>query len=157
MFKKTLMIVAATSLVFGMSTTDAVKQNDIKMIKKAKKKMKSSPFLIVGKMPHLTRLIKTHWNDPNLALSSEQKPKLLKIRKETISTVMKLAKKIKSLESEIATATMQGEEPKNIKPKVEELAKLKAKATMAHIKCIYDTKKVLSKKQLDYLLSLKKR
>ncbi|WP_187646941.1 hypothetical protein [Nitrosophilus labii] len=156
MFKKALMIVAATSLVFGMSGTDAVKPNNTKMMKRVKQ-MKSSPFLIVGKMPHLTRLIKIHWDDPNLALSNEQKSKLLKIRKETIATVMKLTKKIGVLENEIAKSTMQGEEPKNIKPKVEELAKLKAKATMAHIRCIYDTKKVLTKKQLDYLLSMKKR
>ncbi len=48
-------------------------------------------------MPHLTRLIKMHWNDPNLALSNEQKPKLLKIRKETMSSVMNLAKKLECL------------------------------------------------------------
>ncbi len=57
------------------------------------------------------------------------------------------------LENEIATATMQGVEPEKLK----ELAEFKAKATMAHIKCIYNTKKVLTKKQLDYLLSMKKR
>ena len=120
-------------------------------------KMRGSPFLIIGKMPHLTKLVKKHWDDPKLALREDQKPKLLKIRKETIKTVMSLAKEIRALEKEIAAAAMKGEMPENLKPKVDKLAKLKAEATMAHIRCIYNTKNVLDEAQLNYLLNLKKR
>ncbi len=56
------------------------------------------------------------------------------------------------LENEIAKAANEGANPASLKAKVEELAKLKAQATMAHIKCIHDTQKVLTPEQLKQIL-----
>ena len=46
---------------------------------KVAKKKKSSPFLILGKIPHLTKMIMQNWNNSLLALSSVQKEQLMKI------------------------------------------------------------------------------
>jgi len=50
-----------------------------------------TPFLVAGKMPHLTGVLKQHWDDPDLKLTPEQKVVLLEIRKNTMSAVMDLA------------------------------------------------------------------
>ena len=108
------------------------------------------PFLILGKMPHLSKLVKQNWD--TLGLSDEQKSKLLQIRKETMGAAKSLQSKIYKLEEEVTKATMSGAKPESLKEKVDEIAKLKAEATMAHIKCIYNTKEVLNPKQLEKLL-----
>lgn len=110
-----------------------------------------SPFLINGKMPHLTKLVKMHWDTLNL--TDKQQEELLKIRKETIMAVKTLKPKILQLENEVATAVTAGETPDKLKEKVSQIADLKAKATMVHIKCIYNTKNILSKQQLQQLLT----
>ncbi len=61
----------------------------------------SKPFLIQGKLPHLTGMVKMMWNDEDLALSSKQKKELLKIRKETLTKAKSLNKQIIPLENEI--------------------------------------------------------
>jgi len=146
MIKKFLAIIITAPLVFAMGGHDAPKKMDNKKIIK-----KTSPFLIVGKMPHLMKPIKANWNNKELNLTKEQKEKLEIIRKNTVSTVKKLAKKIKMLEKKIVRNSLQGEPPKKLKEKVDRLAELKAKATMAHIRCIYKTKQILTSKQLDFI------
>ncbi len=118
---------------------------------------KSSPFLITGKMPHLTKMVKKNWNNPSLGLTEVQKEKLIQVRKTTMISVTKLKKKILPLEKEIAKKTLAGEIPKVLKVKVDKLATLKAKATMAHITCVHDTKNILDDKQLALLLSTQKK
>ncbi len=118
-----------------------------------KGKAKNSPFLITGKMPHLTKMVKKNWDNPTLALTEAQKEKLIQVRKATMISVTKLKKEILPLEKEIAKATMSGEIPTNLKVKVDKLATLKAVATMTHIKCIHNTKNILDDKQLTFLLS----
>jgi Spy/CpxP family protein refolding chaperone len=103
----------------------------------------------MGKMPHLTKQVMMNWDE--LELSKDQKEKLTKIRIETMSAVKTLTPQIATLENEVAKATMSGEKPENLKEKVDQIAKLKAKATMAHIKCIHDTKRVLTDRQLEVL------
>ncbi|HIP46115.1 MAG TPA: c-type cytochrome [Campylobacterales bacterium] len=122
-----------------------------------KGKEKSSPFLITGKMPHLTKMVKKNWDNPSLGLTQIQKEKLVQVRKSTMISVTKLKKEILPLEKEIAKATMAGETPKVLKVKVDKLATLKAAATMTHITCVHDTKNILDDKQLSFLLSTQKK
>jgi hypothetical protein len=120
--------------------------------KKQANSTKPKPFLITGKLPHLTMLVKYKWNDKNLNLTKEQKMKLLKVRKKTISGVKAIFPKINNLENEIVILSMSGEKVENIYPKVKKVAELKSNATKLHLECIYDTKNILTPMQLQYLL-----
>jgi Spy/CpxP family protein refolding chaperone len=91
------------------------------------------------------------WDSQELALTKEQKQKLLKIRKETLKTISQIKAKVAKLEASIKSKLDNGASPKELKKKIKKLAKLKRKATMTHLKCIYQTKKVLSKKQLQII------
>ena len=110
-------------------------------------------FLIMGKMPHYTKLLMQKWDDPKLALTDEQKKALEKVRKETMSAVLEIKPQLAKLEQEIADKILHGATPDSLKADVEKVAKLKTKATMAHLKCIYDTQKVLTESQLKYLFN----
>jgi Spy/CpxP family protein refolding chaperone len=112
---------------------------------------KGKPFLIQGKLPHLTMLVKQLWDDEDLALTPQQKKQLLHIRKETLSKVQSLAPKIVALEEKIVQASNDAVEPLKLQKDVEQLASLRAEATMAHLRCLYNTRKVLTKEQL-YIL-----
>jgi len=145
--KKTLLILtAAATVAFATQPTPAPAMQSKGMQHKMQKGTMHKPFLITGRMPHLTKLVMQHWDD--LGLSDDQKEKLTEIRKETMGAVMKLKPQIMKLEKEVAQAAMSGEKPENLKAKVDQIAKLKAQATMAHINCIYNTKKVLTPEQL---------
>jgi hypothetical protein len=136
--------VAASLLLTGLGISSLQAQQTTKN-KKAK------PFLIQGKLPHLTMMVKMLWNDEDLALTPEQKQKLLIIRKETISGAQALGKKIFALEDKIVKASNEGVTPSELKDDVQELANLRAQATMLHLKCIYNTRKILTTDQL-YIL-----
>jgi len=112
----------------------------------------SKPFLIQGKLPHLTMLVKQMWNDKDLALTPKQKTALVQIRKTTMNGIAPLKKEINSLEAKIVNAANSGTNPAELKEDLLKLAKLRAEATMIHLQCIYNTKKVLTKDQLDILL-----
>jgi Spy/CpxP family protein refolding chaperone len=148
--KKTMILTltAATMLFASSPAPQMGMQHGKAMGKKMMKK--ESPFLINGKMPHLTKLVMMNWDKLNL--TKEQQEALKKIRQETMSSVKSLKPTILKLENEVAKATMQGADPATLKAKVDEIAKYKAEATMAHIKCIHDTKKVLTQEQLKQLL-----
>jgi len=48
-------------------------------------------------------------------------------------------------------ALVDGEDPKSVHTKVDEVAKLKAEATKVHLKCISDTMGILSDEQMEFL------
>lgn len=112
---------------------------------------KQTPFLIQGKMPHLTMLVKQNWNNKNFGLTTEQRTQLKSIRERTLGSIASLKGEIFPLEESIAKASANGATPASLEEDVEKLAELRAEATMIHLKCIYDTKKVLTKKQLQLL------
>ncbi len=152
MIKSLLVVTLLGTSLLSASSTDQPNKEINKTIK-AKKKVKSKPFLITGYMPHLTKKVKKNWDNPELAFTDVQKEKLIQVRKATIKSVMKLKKEILALEKDVSAATMSGETPESLKAKVDQIAKLKASATMTHIKCIYDTKNILDAKQFEFLLS----
>ncbi len=116
-----------------------------------KGKAKNSPFLITGKMPHLTKLLMQQWENPDLNLSEEQRTQLLVVRKETMTGARSFAKEINDIEQQVAAGSVAGKPPEELKPLVEQVAKLKEAATMLHLSCIYKTSKILDKKQLAVL------
>ena len=114
------------------------------------------PFLVIGKMPHLTGTLKQHWDDADLKLTPEQKTVLLEIRKNTMSAVMGLAKELDQLESSLAEQAMAATPPDQLAPLVDKISDLKTEATMAHLRCIYNTMEVLDDRQLAALLEMSK-
>jgi len=112
---------------------------------------KQKPFLIQGKMPHLTMTVNQNWDDKNFGLTTEQKTKLKSIRQKTMGAIASLKGEIFPLEDSIVKASENGATPESLEEDVEKLAELRAEATMAHLKCIYDTKNVLTKKQLQLI------
>jgi len=141
-----LILLTASSFALATQTPQPMSMKQHKMMKRGKA---NAPFLIMGKMPHMTKQVIMHWDD--LKLSKDQKEKLTKIRQETMGAVKSLKPQIVKLENEIAKATLSGAKPETLKEKVDQVAKLKAQATMAHIKCIYNTKNTLNKEQLELL------
>jgi len=111
----------------------------------------AKPFLIQGGLPHLTGVIKIFWDDKDLALTKAQKEKLLVVRKYTLSNAKALGKQIIALEKKIIKASENGTKPKTLEEDVYALAKLRAKATIVHLECIYNTRKILTKKQLSII------
>ena len=130
----------------------------VRMIKEVQRNDKmnallNSPFLINQEgLPHMTKILIHNWDKASLGLSSDQKEKLLVVRKDTMSAVIRIKKQVKVLEADIIEAMVDGEEPKSVHAKVDEVAKLKAEATKVHLKCISDTISILSEEQLELLL-----
>ena len=116
------------------------------------KKAKNSPFLITSSgLPHMTKTVKQNWDNSDLALTSEQKEKLLVVRMKTISTIKKIKQQLMPLQVEIIDAMKNKKDPKTLQTQLEKIAKLKLEASNAHLNCIYDTSNILSKEQLLYL------
>ena len=113
------------------------------------KKVQGKPFLIQGQLPHLTMLVKVFWDDEDVALTSKQKEKLMKIRLQTMGGAKALAKEINPLEASIVKRSNAGVSPQSLKEDVIKLAELRAKATIIHLECIYNTRAILTKEQLE--------
>ena len=130
----------------------------VRMIKEVQRNDKmnallNSPFLINQEaLPHMTKLLIQNWDKATLGLSEEQKDKLIDVRVDTVSAVRKIKKQVKVLEADIIEALVDGENPKSVHAKVDEVAKLKAEATKVHLKCISDTVGILSEEQLELIL-----
>lgn len=143
MMKKQLVFVTLLFMVFSLSAVSVMAEGD--------GKQKDSPFLITGKLPHLTKLLMKQWDNAELHLSEEQKSKLLVVRKETIGSVQKLGKEIAVLEKQVVDGSLGGKTPEELRPLVQEIEKLKGEATMVHLRCIHTTSKILDQQQLDLL------
>ncbi len=115
-------------------------------------KPQNRPFLITGKLPHLTIYLMRQWDNPKLALTPEQKEKLLMIRHRTMSEVKSLAKQILALEDQVVQGMNAGKTPAELAPLVRKIAALKTKATMIQLRCIQETKKILTPEQMEFLL-----
>ena len=117
---------------------------------------KNPPFLILGKIPHYVGMLKDNWDNEKLSLNEKQKEQLLKVRKNTIKTVMGLKKRLAALEQEVADKALSGSTPQELEEKLKVIAKYKVKASMAHLNCTYKTQEILSKEQLATLNELSK-
>ncbi len=114
-------------------------------------KHKNPPFLITGKLPHLTKMLMQQWENPALKLTDEQKEKLMVVRKDTIGGAKQLGREIGQLEQQVVEGLAAGKKPEELKGLVDQVADLKSKATMLHLACIFNTKNILDKEQLAVL------
>jgi len=151
MFKKLILFLATSAIAFSLSSTNLMAQGNSSPAEESQLK-KQSPFLITGELPHLVKLLKQQWGNSTLALTEKQKPQLLVIRKETLAGVKKLASQIVSLQKQVTEGIFNGKSPDELHSIVQAISKLKAEATMIHLKCIFDTSKILNQQQLDILL-----
>jgi len=151
--KLTLTTLTALSLLLVTAQAEGMKCGGgmAKKMNKANKKGKLSPFLIKHGLPHMTKILMRNWDDTTLALTAEQKTKLLGVRKETMAGVMRLKPEVMALRKEIVQASRAGAKAADLKTKVEKLATLEAELTMIHLTCIEHTNVVLSKEQQMYL------
>ena len=137
------------------SNASSMKGQHHKMMKKkmGKKRMRAmkSIFLIQRGLPHYSMILKHIWNDKELALTKEQKSKLLVVRKETIGGIKKLLPEYIKLKKEILKGARGGADVATLSKLVDKVASIKAEATKIHLKCISDTKAILTKEQMKYL------
>lgn len=143
MLKKIILCLAALTIIFSLSSTNLMAQSQQK---------KQSPFLITGELPHLTKILMQQWDNTTLHLTEDQKPQLLVVRKETMAGVKNIAPKIASLQKQVTEGIFIGKTPDELHSIVQTISKLKAEATMIHLKCIFDTSNILNQQQLDILL-----
>jgi hypothetical protein len=129
--------------------------NKMMMNKKMSKKKMNSPFLIKHGLPHMSKMIMPYMNDPSFNLSADQKEKLTRVRVNTMSVIMETKQKVMALRKEIVNASTSGTKSADLEEKVAKLALLQGTATMAHLKCIEQTKEILTKDQLLFLLANK--
>jgi len=146
LYKNTIIAVIAVITAFSSITLQAGNHEG------AQKYKKSPPFLITGKLPHLTMMVKKQWDNPKFNLSDEQKNKLLKVRKETMSNAKRLGKEINTYESEVRKRILNDEPPMALKSLVRTIAQLKSEATMVHLACIHNTRKILTSDQIRLLI-----
>ncbi|MBC8316459.1 MAG: hypothetical protein H8E41_01040 [Desulfobulbaceae bacterium] len=149
--KKNIPLLAVLTMIFLLSNTNLMAQQGSNSPSANGQQKMNSPFLITGKLPHLTKLLVREWDNPTLHLSEEQKAKLLVVRQETIAGVQKLGQEISSLEKQVTERAFTGETPDALHSLIQSIAGLKAEATMIHLRCIYDTSKILDQQQLDVL------
>lgn len=151
MNKNKYVLVSLLLLVFSLTVSNGVAQEP----GTDKGKLKTcTPFLITGKMPHLTKMLMQHWDNAVLNLSDDQKSKLLVIQKKTIGDAQRLGKEISPLENQVAAGSLSGKTPEELKELVQKVAKLRTEATMVHLQCIYNTSNILDQRQLVFLNSL---
>ena len=144
LIKKPLSLVLCSFLLLGSLSATTLSAQTMQQ-------KPTKPFLIQGKLPHLTMMVKQMWNDEDLALTKEQKAKLLEIRKETIKALRTLKPEVAQLEAKIVAAVQSGEDRKNLETDLQKLAQLNTKATMIHLNCIYKTRHILTQDQRDIL------
>ena len=159
--KLTITSLTALSLLLVTAQAEEVKtMNEASMAKMGTKmhaQRKDSPFLIKHGIPHMTHLLKMSWDDAKLALTPEQKEKLLAVRKETMGSVKALKPQVQALRKEIREAAVTAAKATDLKSKVEKLAVLEAEATMAHLKCLDDSKAVLKPEQVTYIMEFREK
>ena len=151
MLKKIILSLATLAIIFSVSSTNLMAQGNNSPAGEGQQK-KQSPFLITGELPHLTKLLMQQWDNSTLQLTEDQKPHLIVVRKETMAGVKNLAPQIASLQKQVAEGIFIGKTPDELHSIVQAISKLKAEATMIHLKCIFDTSKILNQQQLDILL-----
>ena len=153
MIKKSILCLAVLTMVFSLSTANLMAQENSSPGGNGKQKM-NPPFLITSGLPHFVKLLIQHWDNPALHLSEEQKAELLVVRKETMASAQKLGQEITSIEKQVTEGIFGGKTPDELHALVQTIAGLKAEATMIHLRCIFDTSKILDQQQLDVLLQL---
>jgi len=112
-------------------------------------------FLIPKNLPYLVGMTLYDPSSSNLGLSKEQIEAILKIKKELMASAVDKALVVKKLELEVVekiSFKQDGIKAKDLYPKIDEIAKLKAELTKIHLDCIEKVKAVLTPKQFEEML-----
>lgn len=109
-------------------------------------------FLISKNLPFSIGLTLHHPESSTLGLSKKQTDALLTIKGNTIPMVIKAAKEIKALELTLSDKMVKGAKASTMHDAVDEIAKLKAALTKAHLKCIESARAILTDTQRKTLL-----
>ncbi len=141
MLKKQFFLIALLLVTVSLSATTVMAAGGAKQ----------SPFLITGKLPHLTKILMQQWENPELKLTEDQKVKLLEVRKKTMTGAKKFGKEVAGLEKKVVKGALGGKSPEELRALVNEIAAIKASATMLHLQCIYTTSNILDQRQLEVL------
>jgi len=105
-------------------------------------------FLIPKNLPFSMGLVLHHPQSSTLNLTKEQKEKLVKVKSETVPSVIKMAKEIKELElSLVKQITHDGKKASELDALVDTIAQKKAALTKAHLKCIETVRETLTLEQ----------
>ncbi len=109
-------------------------------------------FLISKNLPFLVGYSLHHPQSSTLNLSQEQIDKILAVKKVTVPKVLKMAKRIKTLELKLADNMQSKDVDVEAQyPLVDEIAQLKTQLTKAHLKCIKSVRNILTDKQFETL------
>ncbi|HHS91989.1 MAG TPA: hypothetical protein ENK82_01465 [Campylobacterales bacterium] len=145
----------ATHLLVQFPTQKFVETRAEAKLYKEINKLRNSPFLMnQSALPKVTLLLMKHWGKGKLGLTEEQKEKLLAIRSDVIKNIKSIKEQLYNLEHDIIEMTIYEGELELIESKVNETAKLKAKATMIQIKCLLESVEILTEKQMAVLVPL---
>jgi hypothetical protein len=110
-------------------------------------------FLISKNIPFLAGLSLHHPQSSTLGLSKEQLEAIDKIKKETVPQVLKVSKKIKTLELQIAkNIAIDSQTSESQFATLEEIAKLKSELSKEHLRCIPKVRAILTNEQYKILL-----
>ena len=115
------------------------------------KPVDNPPFLITEGLPHWVGPLMKRWDDPVLALDPAQKEALLRSRAQTMASVKRLSGATSALEARVVAGSKAQQPPEELRALVEEISRLKAEATMVHLRCLHETRSILSAAQLDSL------
>ncbi len=110
-------------------------------------------FLVSNNLPFLAGLSLYHPQSSTLGLSKKQIEAIDKIKKQTVPEVLKVSRKIKNLELQIAqNIAIDSQTPESQYAALEEIAQLRLSLSKEHLKCIKDVRAKLTKEQYEILL-----
>jgi hypothetical protein len=112
-------------------------------------------FLVEKNLPYLVGAALFHPQSDTLKLSKEQLTKFVEMKKTIVPVSAKLAKKVKTMELELANSiVVEKKDPKSLHALVDEIAKVKSDMTKAHLDCIHTVQGLLSEEQFNTLIKL---
>ena len=165
-------VIISTLIVAGLSSSLFAKsymQKTPEMAKKVKEVMgETSPyyrakkenfpkdyFLVNQNLPFMVGVILFHPQGDKLNLTKEQLAKFKEMKDTIVPASMKVAKQIKAKELKLTKDIIEDKkDPKELSAQVDEIAKLRADLTKAHLDCIHQVQGTLSKEQFNTLLEL---
>lgn len=157
-------LVAATALVSTISAEPNVSigEHKAKLQKAAGKIGKFARseifpkdyFLVHQNLPFLAGLSLHHPKSSRLGLSQKQIDAIMEIKKRTVPEVLKVSKKIKKMELELAeNIAVESNSAESQYALVDKIGKLRIELTKAHLICINEVRAVLGEEQYEKLLS----
>ncbi len=147
-FSWIVMILVLAYAIPGIASGDKMMQQQ----NKGEKQLQSL-FLISGKLPHLMKPIKKYWDDPDFGLTPGQKEKLSAVQKANMEAVNMLKKELPPLEDKVKQGVLAGKTADELSALVDQVASLKTKGTMTHLRCIQEVKSILTKEQFAKIMN----